>query len=105
MPVSWETVIVIKETLTNYIQIMSAPSVVWGIGWFAHYIYKVSKGEKFRWSMMIINMILASWLGSLVANYGASPWLISLTGFCTYPILAILEKKGSEIVLKYLNGK
>ena len=96
--ISGETIIAIKD----YVNVMSAPSVISWIGWFAHYIYLVSRWEKFRWSMMFINMVLAAWLGSLVAQFWASPWLISLTGFCTYPILAILEKKGAEIVTKYI---
>ena len=67
-------------------------------GGLAHYIYGVSKGEKFSLTMFVINIFLAGWLGYiasgiLTTDSKLSGAILSVTGFCTYPLLRIIEAK------------
>ena len=78
--------------------------IAW-MGWFAHYIYKVSKGDKFSIARLIINIVLAGWVGFLWQEAWLSPAFISISGFCTYPILTLIEEKGVKIILDLLIKK
>ena len=49
----------IIETMSNNIPWVWIAS----IGWFVHYLYKVTKWEKFSVLRLIINIILAWWIG------------------------------------------
>jgi uncharacterized membrane protein len=75
------------------------------IGWFAHYIYKVSKGESFRLSRLLINMCLAWWIGYLCQEIGLTSFWVSIAWFCTYPLLNLIEIRGAKIVSEMLLKK
>lgn len=52
-------------------------------------------------------MILAGFIGYIVSGFidHNSPLYgsyLSMSGFCAYPLLAILEKKGTSIISKFL---
>ena len=79
-----------------------------GMGGIAHYFYQVQKGEKFQFGMFIINIILAGWLGYVISGFVPNDsgmyWpLLSISGFCTYPLLRLIEKKTPEIWLRIIN--
>lgn len=94
-------------------KILSSPSVqAWvtsGLGWFAHYLYVVSKWERFHIYMLLINMLLAFWLWTVIYSFipdsSFKGWIVGIAGFSTYPILSILEEKWTIIVEKYLKIK
>ena len=77
--------------------------------WFAHYLYAVSKWEKFQIYMLLINMFLAFWLWTIVYSFipdSAFKWgIVGIVGFSTHPILLILEEKGVDFIEKYLKTK
>lgn len=73
--------------------------------WLAHYIYKVSKWDKFSIVRLIINIILAWWVWFLGQEMWLSPAFISISGFCTYPILTLIEDKGARILTDLLIKK
>ena len=72
-------------------------SIAWMWG-FAHYLYKVSKGDKFSFGRLVINIALAGWVGYLGQDMWLSPAFISISWFCTYPILTLIEEKGAKII-------
>ena len=101
------------EIINKIAKTLSNPSFQAGVtswlGWFAHYLYIVSKWEKFKWTMLVINIFLAFWLWTVVYAFvpdsAVKGWIMGVLGFSTYPILSIMEKKGLEIFEKYLHTK
>lgn len=75
--------------------------VAW-VWWLAHYIYKVSKGEVFSIARLIINIVLAWWIGYLCQEAGLSSVYTSIAWFCTYPLLDLIERKWPEIIMAIL---
>lgn len=96
-------------TSKEVMKILSSPSVqAWitsWIGWFAHYLYIVSKWEKFHVYMLLINMFLAFWLWTIIYMFipdsDVKGGIVWIAGFSTYPILSILEEKWVSIMNKY----
>ena len=90
---------------------ISSPSVqAWltsGFGWLAHYLYVVSNGERFKIYMLLINMFLAFWLGTVIYEFipeSSLKWgIVWIIGFSTYPALAIIEQKGGKFVEKFIS--
>lgn len=79
-----------------------------GIAWFGglvHYIYKVSKWEQFLFSRLVINIVLAGWIGYLCQEMNLSSVYISIAGFCAYPLLNLIETKGAKIIVEILLWK
>lgn len=65
-------------------------------GGAANYVYVTIQNEqKFSWWRMIVNMFLAFFVGdmagSLLPDSQFKDGLLMTAGFCTYPILNILE--------------
>lgn len=89
----------LTETMSN-----NAPWVwiasVWG---FAHYLYKVAKWEQFSLIRLAINIFLAWWIGYLCQEAGLASMYISIAGFCTYPLLNLIENKFPDIVQALLS--
>lgn len=94
--------------------ILANPSVqAWitsGFWWIAHYLYVVSKWTAFNFYMLLINMFLAYWIGTIAYVFipdestvkGGIVWIV---WFSTYPILSILEQRWLKVLEKYLNIK
>jgi hypothetical protein len=51
-----------KEVLDFMKDYAWTPWVIGGLGWLAHYIYQVSKWERFRLFFFLANVFLAGWL-------------------------------------------
>ena len=65
-------------------------------GGVANYVYlTVQHGRAFSWVMMLVNMFLAffvgNMVGSLLPDSQFKDGLLMTAGFCTYPILNIIE--------------
>ena len=65
-------------------------------GGVANYVYlTVQHGRAFSWIMMMVNMFLAffvgNMVGSLLPDSQFKDGLLMTAGFCTYPILNIIE--------------
>jgi hypothetical protein len=88
----------IIETMSNNIPWVWIAS----IGWFVHYLYKVTKWEKFSVLRLIINIILAWWIGFLCQEAWLAPAYISIAWFCTYPLLNLIENKFPDIIATLL---
>lgn len=75
------------------------------VGWFAHYLYKVSKWEVFSFSRLVINIVLAWWIWYLCQEMNLSSVWISIAWFCTYPLLNLIETRGTKIIADLLLKK
>ncbi len=94
----WETVVkdIIKWSSAGWL------GLFWGL---SHYLFQVSRGEKFRLWMFLINGFLAFWLATVIWDFvpvwaAYRDWIMWLTGFSTFPILALIEKKFPEWIFK-----
>ena len=96
------------KTLLNSISIDIITAIIISSVWgFANYLYKVSKGEKFSFLKMVINIFLAWFLGYIVQGFidpmSGMFWpLIAISWFCAYPILNLLEKQGTNLITKLI---
>ena len=81
---------------------------LWAIWGVAVYLNQIRKWTTFKWSMFIINVILAGWIGWLASEFisddiAIKNSLISISWFLAYPILDLLEEKWINILIqKYL---
>lgn len=76
-------------------------------GGAAFYLYKVYKGERFRFSVFLINLFLAFFIGYVVGRFfpgnldtNLRDGIIAVSGFLTFPILEFIEAKGFLAILK-----
>lgn len=81
-----------------------------GAGGIAHYLYEVKKGNEFRIWVFLINVLLAGWLGYVVMGFVPNDsklfWpILSITGFCTWPVLRMFEQKWPEILERIFTKK
>ena len=76
------------------------------VGWFGHNLYLMRKGRSFTITLFCLNILLAGFVGYTVGKFipegGMRDGILAISGFSSFPILAILEEKGAELVLKYL---
>ena len=76
------------------------------VGWFWHNLYLMRKGRKFTVALFCLNILLAGFVGYTVGKFipegGMRDGILAISGFSSFPILAILEEKGADLVLKYL---
>jgi len=70
-------------------------SAVWG---FVHYIYKLDKKENFSFTRMVINIVVAGWIGYLCQELNISSVYTAIAWFCAYPLLNLIERKGAKII-------
>jgi len=88
-----------KEILINALYTGGVGSF-WGV---SYYLYQVSKWTHFKWSLFIINIVLAFFIWYVIWQFLPSTeynnWLLAISGFSSYPILDILERRGARIVL------
>ncbi len=80
---------------------------VWLFGGSAYYLYLVSKWQKFIFSMFVINLFLAFFIGYVVGqflpdNTAYRDWLLAISGFTSFPILSLLEKKFAPYIVKFI---
>lgn len=74
----------------------------WGL---AFYLHMVRKWAKFSFVMMLINIIISAWIW--ITLYYILPidmwdiriWLVSISGFLTYPIANFLEDKWLDLFI------
>ena len=80
----------------------------WGIAaiwWIAHYFYRYSKGAPFQFTMFLVNMFLAWFVGTVVWPL-FEPWkmqyaCISISGFSSMYILWFLEHQWWKILINF----
>ena len=93
------------ETLAQIAQKNAAWVWIAWVGGFIHYLYKVTKWEDFSFPRLLINVIIAWWIGYLCQELNLTPVWISIAWFSAYPLLNLLETKGAKIVLELLTKK
>lgn len=85
------------EALVLFINKYLVGAIIAGIGGIAHVLYRVSKGDDFSIPRLIMNMLLAGWIGYVVGEFVPHSDLynayVSIAGFCAYPILNLIEIK------------
>ena len=94
----------------NTIEGVKEAVVTWWVGLFwgsAYYLYLVSKWQKFLMSMFLINLFLAFSIGYIAwqfigADVAFRDGLLAISWFTSFPLLSLLEKKGSALVAKYI---
>ncbi len=95
------------EALILFTQKYLVGWIIAAIGGFANYVYRVSKGEKFSIMRLCLNMALAGWLWYVVWEFlprgGLFNAYVSISGFCAFPILDMIEKKWPALILRILN--
>lgn len=94
-----------QNSILEFMWKNSSGIVIAGFGGFAHYLYKVSRGEKFYFTKLVINILLAGWVGYLCQEMWLSAFFISIAGFCTKTILEFLEERGWAIITDILLKK
>ena len=73
------------------------------LGGIAHYLYKVSQGMPFMMTMLLINIVLAWFVGTLVGSI-IEPGIqyrdavIAISGFSSLQILGFLENGGWKLI-------
>lgn len=94
-----------NEYIQKAIEISSTAGIamVWG---FWHNLYLMRKGRKFTVLLFCLNILLAGFVGYTIGKF-LPEWsmrdgILAISGFSSFPILAILEEKGADLVLKYL---
>lgn len=74
------------------------------ISGFVHYMYKYSKWASFSFTKLVVNIIVAWYVGYLGQKLGLSEVYISICGYSAFPILDMIETKWPiifrEILLK-----
>ena len=76
------------------------------VGGFGHNLYLMRKGRKFTILLFCLNILLAGFVGYVVGKFipegGMRDGILAISGFSSFPILAILEEKGADLVLNIL---
>lgn len=80
---------------------------IWLFGGSAYYLYLVSKWQKFLMYMFLINLFLAFFIWYITGQFiwpdiEFRDWMVAISWFTSFPVLAILEKKGTIFIEKYL---
>lgn len=94
-----------NEYLQKVVELSSTAGIamVW---WFGHNLYLMRKGRKFTMLLFCLNILLAGFVGYTVGKFipesAMRDWILAISGFSSFPILAILEEKGADLVLKYM---
>jgi hypothetical protein len=94
-----------SQEIHDFINANATGATIAGVGGFVHYIYKVSKWEQFSFTKLVINIILAGWIGYLCQQLELSSFYISIAWFCTYPLLNLIETKGVKIISEIFLNK
>lgn len=94
-----------KDLLKSMLD-MAATGMIGAFWWIANHFYQISKGEKFRWGLFLINAFLAFWVATIVWEFipveaAYRDWAIGISGFSSFPILKTFEQYGS----KYITSK
>jgi len=81
-----------------------------GVGGIAHYLYEVKNGNEFRIGVFMINVLLAGWLGYVVMGFVPNDSklfgpILSITWFCTWPVLRMMQQKWPEILERIFTKK
>jgi hypothetical protein len=95
-------------TIDNVIDFMwknTSGIIISGFGGFVHYLYKVSRWEKFYFTKLVINILLAGWVWYLCQEMWLSAFFISIAWFSTKTILEFLEERGGKIITDILMNK
>ena len=92
-----------QEILSKLWDILST-GAIGAFGGASFYLYKVSRGQDFKFSLFVINMLLAFFIGYVVGKF-LSPsdyrdGIIAISGFSSFPILDFLEKRWLYIVVQ-----
>ena len=83
--------------ITNKVAEFISTGVIWSFGGASFYLYKVSKWQSFKFWMFLINLILAFFIGYVIGKFlepsNYRDGIIAISGFSSFPILELLEKK------------
>jgi len=90
-------------------EIIEVASMYWAFAsfwWLALYLNMVRKWAKFNFFMLVINLVISAWIW--VTMYYLLPesigeikiWLVSISGFLSYPILNFLEENALDLFIK-----
>lgn len=84
-----------------------ATGAIGAFGGVSYYLYETSKGRPFRLSMFCINIFLAFFIGWVTGQFFSEPsqyrdGVIAVSGFCSFPILNIIEKQFPVIFSNFL---
>lgn len=79
------------------------------LGGLANYLYiTVYQEKKFSFIMMLVNLFLAFYVGNVVGSFIPEEnkyrdGLLLVCGFCTYPILSVVETQSKRFLTAILN--
>lgn len=88
-----------------------AAGLMASFGGMAAYVYQNARQDKaFKMSSFLVNIFLAFFLGNLVGNFIPNDYqyrdgLLLLSGYCSWPILGILEIKGKAFIERWMESK
>lgn len=80
-------------------------------GGISAYLYTTFKrGEAFRFTPFLINVVLAFFLGNVVGSFIPQSFeyrdgILMIAGFSTWPILGLMEVYVEKFAIKYLDKK
>lgn len=80
-----------------------------GFGAAANYLYvTVMQGKKFLWAMFLANLFIAFFTGNLVGAFlpeahDFRDGIIMASGYCAFPVLAIVEVGFTRSVKRFIN--
>lgn len=98
-------------TLYNKFSEILAAGVMSAFGGVAAYVYGNVKGDKpFKFSGFLISIFLAFFIGNLIGSFIPKQFeyrdgILLIAGYSAFPILALLESKGKEIVISFLEKR
>lgn len=95
------------KTLLNSISIdIITAIIISSVGGFANYLYKVSKGEKFSFYIMVINIFIG-WFVGYIVQWFLDPssilfWpLLAISGIWSHQIIRLIEDKIPDLISKF----
>jgi len=95
----------------DIIEILSNFLYTWLLSVFgaiSNYLYVLSKWKAFKWSTLIINVILWFYVWNVIGSfipewYEYRDWVLLIWWFIVWNVLEIIEKKWPEIIKKIFN--
>jgi len=93
-----------EKEIVKWLSDVLATWAVWAFWWIANHLYQISKWEKFRWGMFLINAFLAFWVATIVwdfipANAAYRDGIIWMSWFSSFPILKLVEQQFPKYIL------
>ena len=99
------------DTLKTIIEKSAPYTLLWAFWWIIAQLNWVRKGEKFRWTMLAVNIIVSAWVGvivgtSLPETMGDTRFAItSVAWVLSFPLIDIIEKRGLDLLINRILWK